>query len=65
MTDEQKAAFINAQAACAMIDAMGMVAANTERTANGQTIAYDEKAFQGVIDRYSIGHNSVLTLFHG
>lgn len=65
MTDEQKAAFINSQAACAMIDAMGMVAANTERTTNGNTIAYDEAAFQGLIERYQIGHNSVLTLFHG
>lgn len=64
MTDEQKAAFINSQAAAAMITAMGMVAANQERTANGHTVAYDEAAFEAVVAQHGLGHNSVVSLFH-
>ena len=64
MTAEQKAAFINAQAACAMAEIAGMQAANIERRAHGYSLAYDESAFAAVPDRYGIGHNAVVTFFH-
>ena len=63
MTPEQKAAFINAQAACAMAAIAGMQALNAERQANGYALAYDEAAFAAVPDRYCIGHNAVVTFF--
>ena len=64
MTAEQKAAFIHAQAVCAMAEIAGMQAANQHRLSLGHSIAYDEDAFVGVPDRYGISHNAVLTLFH-
>lgn len=64
MTDEQKAAYIHAQAAAAMIEAMGMFAANQERIANGYTVAYDDTAFSSLINKYGIAHNSICTFFH-
>lgn len=59
MTDEQKAAYVQAQAAAALIEAMGMVAANT------QGKAYREEHFQEVIVKYGIHHNALMSLFHG
>ncbi len=60
MTPEQKAAFINAQAACAMAEIAGMQAANQHRLSLGHSIAYDEDAFAAVPDRFGIGHNAVV-----
>lgn len=65
MNEEQRAAFLISQSAAAMIEALGMVAANQERTANGYTIAHDEAAFQNVIARHGIGHNDALNGLHG
>jgi hypothetical protein len=63
MTDEQKAAFVIAQAACAMAEIAGMQATNQQRAHVGMAPAYDEQHFQAVITNNVIGHNSVLTLF--
>jgi hypothetical protein len=65
MTPEQQAAFIMAQAACAMAEIAGMQAANQHRLSLGQTIAYDEEAFQGVTARNVIGHSDVIAFFTG
>lgn len=65
MDETQRAAFLMAQAAAALIEAFGMVADNMERTANGHTIAYDGAAFQAVIDRCGIGHNAAVTWLTG
>lgn len=64
MTQEQKAAYVNAMAACATIEAIGMQAANDQRLSLGQSIAYDELAFQQLLDKHGIHHNAVLGLFH-
>lgn len=64
MTSEQKAAFINAQAACATIEAIGMQADNDHRLSLGHSIAYDGEAFQALIDKYGIDHNTVVSFFH-
>lgn len=58
------AAYLNSQVACAMIEAMGMQAENEQRKANGLSIAYVEKDFVALIDKYGLGHNSVITLLN-
>ena len=63
MTPEQQAAYINAQTACATIEATGMQAENMQRALRGESMAYDEEAFMSVIDRYGIHHNSVMSMF--
>jgi hypothetical protein len=61
--DAQKitnAAYVNAMVACAMIEAMGMQAENSQRSHLGLSMAYDDKAFNDVIEKYGIHHNAVL-----
>lgn len=65
MTDEQKAAFINAQSACAMATIQGMTAENMQRAAVGSSMAYDEAAFLAVIKEYGINRNTVMMFFQG
>jgi hypothetical protein len=65
MTPEQQAAFIMAQAACAMAEIAGMQAENQHRLSLGHSIAYDEDAFGCVIARNVIGHNDVISFFRG
>ncbi len=65
MTPEQQAAFIQAQPACAQVEALGMHAENMQREALGQSMAYDEEAFHSLITKYGIHHNAVLTTFGG
>jgi acyl-coenzyme A thioesterase PaaI-like protein len=63
MSETQQAAFLISQAACAMIEAMGMQAENDQRKAVGHSMAYTEDAFVGVIEKYGIHHNAaILTL---
>ncbi len=64
MTSEQQAAFIMAQAACAMAEIAGMQAENQQRVHRGESLAYVSKDFDAVIDRNVIGHNAVLSFFH-
>ena len=65
MDEQQSAAYVFAMAIGGLIEAMGMQAKNQERLANGHTIAYDDAAFQKVVDGRGLHHNSVLTIFHG
>jgi len=65
MTDEQKVAFVNAQAACAMAEMMGMAAENAVRASKNQAQAYPGGAFFALADKYLIGHNAVISFFHG
>jgi len=60
MTDEQKAAFIMSQTACALIEAAGMTAENNQRLHAGHSMAYTEDAFLNLIEQYGISHNAVL-----
>jgi hypothetical protein len=64
MTPEQKAAFVNSQVACALIEAMGMQAENQQRTNRGHSIAYGEDAFAALIEKYGIHHNAVHSYTH-
>ena len=65
MTPEQQVAYIQAQTACAIIEAAGMTAENKQREACGHSMAYVEDDFDAVIQKYGIHHNAVLSLFEG
>ena len=60
MTDEQKAAYIMAQAAGANAEALGMAAENMQRAALGQSMAYSKDCFNLLERKYIIGHNDVI-----
>ena len=59
-TYEQRAAYINAQVACAMIEAMGMKAQNTYRKHIGEAPEYILKDFENLISEYGIDHNTTI-----
>ena len=65
MSEEQQAAYIMAQAAAALIEALGMMSQNLYHAQKGESIAYPGRAFDNVIERYGIDHNSVLAFFRG
>jgi len=60
MDKDQRIAYINAMVVCAQIEAMGMQAENKYREECGKQIAYDEKSFMDVINKYGIHHNAVI-----
>ena len=64
MTPEQKAAYIQAQAACAMADVAGMQAENMQREHRGEAMAYVEEDFVEIPNKYGIHCNAVITFFH-
>ena len=61
MTPEQSAAYVLAQAIAASAEIESMKAANWMREMKGETIAYGEKDFLDVIDKYGLHHNAVIT----
>lgn len=63
MTPDQAAAYVFAQAACALAEIEAMKAANIERETRGHSPAFGEDAFLGICDRYCINHNAVLQLY--
>jgi len=63
MTNEQKAAYIVAMAACANAEIAGMQAENQQRQVLGHSLAYVESDFQAVPIRYGIHHNAVIAFF--
>lgn len=63
MSDEQKTAYVLAMVACANAEIAAMTAENQIRVREGQALAYGEKAFLDVPNRYGIHHNAVLELF--
>ncbi len=65
MRKEQQAAYINAQAACALIEAMAMAAENNVREQRGESMAYDQVDFQNLIEKYGIHSNAVVSFFNG
>ena len=54
-------AYVNSQSTCALIELESMKSENSTRILNNQALAYDEKAFVDLIDKYQLGHNSVVT----
>jgi len=65
-TEELRAAILNARAASLNAEIAGMVSENELRRSTGQTLAYDEKAFQFAIEYNRMGENSIINLaVHG
>ena len=60
-TIEQRAAYINAQVACAQIEAMGMIAENMQAQQEGRNMVYHYHDFTALANKYGIHHNAVLT----
>ena len=64
MTEEQKAAVINARAATAMIRAMGMQATNMQRQHRGESMAYTSADFEKVIEEEGTHWNAIYTVLY-
>ena len=64
MTEEQKAAYVYAQAVSALSEIEAMKAANMIRESQGKALAYGEEAFADIPNRYGIHHNATISLFH-
>jgi len=60
MTPEEKAAYIIAASARAMIRALGAHAENMQRSHLGQSVAYCDAAISAIIDEEGIGEKAVL-----
>ena len=63
MNENQQASYIISMAIGGMIEAMGMQAENQDRLSKGETIAYNDEAFQKVVDNRGLHHNAILTFF--
>ena len=65
MTNEQAAAFIQAQTALMNAEAERMKAANYEREMQGLSHAYGQEQWKDFIDEWQhvLGHNAVIELF--
>lgn len=61
MRSEHKPAFVIARSVAAYAEIEAMKAANKERDRNGYALAYGEEAFIAVIDKYGLGHNSLVS----
>lgn len=63
MTSAQAAAYVSAQSAAMLAELEGMKAANREREARGEAMAYGEDAFMALAGRFGVNHNAVIDLF--
>ncbi len=64
MDDQQSArnvAYVNSQLMCAMVELEAMKSANRSRERQNLALAYSEGDFRSLIDKYQMGHNSVVT----
>lgn len=60
MTEQGKAAFIIAQAACAQIEAISMQEYNRRDERAGRPATFQPVDFANLIDKYVIGHNAAI-----
>ena len=65
MNEIQRAAFVFSQTACMLVEMEAMKVANRKRQDQGYSDAYGEEEFHALIDRYGLGHNSVLSTLWG
>ena len=59
MNNEQKAAYIQAQAACAIIEGMSLLMDNLYAIKEGRPPDPHE-AFEAIINKYGLHHNTVI-----
>ena len=60
MNENQEAAYVMSMAACALIDAIGMAAANSQYPDDQP---YQDNDFRALINKYGIHHNAVVEAF--
>jgi hypothetical protein len=65
MNDTSQAAYLIAQAAAAMIEAMGMMAENQRWGVQNERPTYTNHDFFHLIDKYGLGHNDAMTTLRG
>lgn len=65
MDEQARVAFIQSQTACAMIEAMGMKSENDKAVESHQGLYYTKADFDKLIEKYGLGHNSVLMYLQG
>ena len=63
MNENQRAAYVMSQVACALIRMEGMKADNLQRTANCESPAYVQSDFEDLLQEFCIGHNDVTGYF--
>ena len=63
MTVEQKAALIMARAAVLNAQVAGMIAENQMRMQRDEAIAYDDEAFERLIDKSNLREDSLVAFF--
>lgn len=64
MTNEQKAAYVNAQVASMLVEMEAMKATNVHEAMQNCTPKYQEKHFLALPEKYGVDHNKVIGLFH-
>lgn len=64
MTPEQQAAYVQAQAVCALAEIEAMRAENTQRAQRGEPITHRAKDFEAIPAAYGITRNQIVELFH-
>lgn len=65
MTPEQAAAYVMAQAACALIEMASMQAQDRHWERQGAVSTYTDADYLALIEKYGIHHNAVSTTFMG
>jgi hypothetical protein len=63
MTEEQKAAFVMGQVACAQAKIAGMQAQNMQRSYLGHPMEYTASDFENIVTEFKIGWNDVIEFF--
>ena len=63
MDKEERIAYLQAMTVAAQIELASMLAANTERQADGQAATYPEASIYALIEQYGIHHNAICRLF--
>lgn len=61
MNEVSRAAYVNAMAACAVIEMQAMLAANQARAMQSFSPAFGEEDFRALINQYGIHHNAVIS----
>ena len=64
MTNEQKVAYVQAQAVCALNETINMFLQNLFAIQQNQPMKYNEEEFTNIPNKYGIHHNSLISLFH-
>jgi hypothetical protein len=65
MNEESRAAFLFSQSVCVLTRTLGMMSENMQREHLGQSMAYQQDAFEKVLQEGGIEWNDALTTLRG